>query len=121
MDPYAFHAKGYQPNRNGDTYLRELYKSLVFVLFDKFGENGLNKYYKILYRLVYLNRLANEKVKYALVADLPHDYFSIIANAKDLADLSRLYQIFEKIKEKKKLEKFSNIDDSVIEFVKEGK
>ena len=121
LEPYAFHAKGYQPNRDGDTYLRELYKSLVFVLFDKFGENGLNKYYKILYRLVYLNRLANKKVKYALVADLPHDYFSIIANAKDLADLSRLYQIFEKIKKEKELDNYSNIHDCVIEFVKEGK
>ena len=121
LEPYAFHAKGYQSNRDGDTYLRELYKSLVFVLFDKFGENGLNKYYKILYRLVYINRLANKKVKYALVADLPHDYFSVIANAKDLADLSQLYQIFEKIKKEKKLDNYSNIDGSIIEFVKEGK
>lgn len=120
-EPYAFLAKGYKPNRDGDTYLRELYKSLVFVLFDKFGESGLNKYYKILYRLVYLNRLTNKKVKYALVADLPHVYFNIIANAKDLADLSQFQQIFEKSKEGKNLDNYSNIESSIIEFVKEGK
>ena len=40
---YSFHPKG-NACRSGDSYLRELYKSLVFVLFDKFGEKGLYKY-----------------------------------------------------------------------------
>ena len=120
-ESYAFLAKGYEPNRDGDTYLRELYKSLVFVLFDKFGENGLNKYYKILYRLVYLNRLANKKVKYAFVADLPYDYFKVIVNAKDLADLSQLQQMFEKSMEGKDLDNHPKINDAVLEFVKGGK
>lgn len=33
--------------RTGDTYLRELYKSAILVLFDKFGEQGLKNYYEI--------------------------------------------------------------------------
>ena len=120
LDPYAFLPKGYAPNRDGDKYLRELYKSLVFVLFDKFGEKGLNKFYKVLYRLVYINRLANKKVKYSLVANLPHNYFDIIANAKDLADLSQIHQLFERAKEGKELSTYTNIPQSVIDFIQKG-
>ena len=76
--------------RTGDTYLREAYKSLVFVLFDKFGEKGLNRYYKTLYRLVYYMRLEKSQVRYKSVAEMPSRYFKIIATAKDLADLSTL-------------------------------
>lgn len=73
--------------RTGDTYLREAYKSIVFLLFDKFGEKGLNKYYKVLYRLIYIHRLKNKKVFYNTVAKLPQIFFDIIYNAKDLSDL----------------------------------
>ena len=119
---YSFYPKG-NACRSGDSYLRELYKSLVFVLFDKFGEKGLYKYYKTLYRLVYLNRLTKKQVKYNSVAELPHSYFDIIVQAKDLSDLSELQQIFEKQKEKeeKNLNNYTNIDQSVINFIKEGK
>lgn len=77
-------------SRTGDTYLREAYKSLVFVLFDKFGEKGLNKYYKTLYRLIYSMRLEKSQVRYNSVATLPGSYFKTVATAKDLADLSEL-------------------------------
>jgi len=76
--------------RTGDSYLREAYKSLVFVVFDKFGEKGLNKYYKTLYRLIYSLRLEKSQVRYSAVASFPGNYFKIIATAKDLADLSEL-------------------------------
>lgn len=121
FDTYAFYPKGYSASRDGDSHLRELYKSLVFVLFDKFGEKGLNKYYKVIYRLIYLNRLANKQVKYNMVANLPHEYFDIIIQAKDLAELVRFQQLLEKEKEDKNLDYFSNIDQSVINFIKEGK
>lgn len=85
----AFKPK-YPATRDGDTYLREAYKSLVFVLFDKFGEIGLNKYYKILYRLIYCHRLEKPAIKYKFVETLPSKYFKIILEAKDLADLSEL-------------------------------
>lgn len=85
----AFKPK-YPATRDGDTYLREAYKSLVFVLFDKFGEIGLNKYYKILYRLIYCHRLEKPAIKYKFVETLPSKYFKIILEAKDMADLSEL-------------------------------
>lgn len=88
-DKYAFNPK-YPASRTGDTYLRECYKSLVFVLFDKFGEKGLNKFYKTLYRLVYRERITKAQVKYRAVAQFPSNYFKIIANAKDLADCAEL-------------------------------
>ncbi|MDR2972023.1 MAG: DUF262 domain-containing protein [Bacteroidales bacterium] len=71
-------------NRLGDTYLREAYKSLIFVLFDKFGEEGLLKYYKILYVLIYRLRLEKMQVKYDAVAQFPKSYFASIEKAKDL-------------------------------------
>ena len=122
---YAFYPKG-NACRSGDSYLRELYKSLVFVLFDKFGERGLNKYYKTLYRLVYLNRLTKRQVKYNSVAELPHKYFDIINQAKDLADLSKLQTTLEKKLENEKanLDNFSNFNKDksniIINFIKEG-
>lgn len=87
-DSFAFNPK-YQATRSGDTYLREVYKSLVFVLFDKFGEVGLNKYYKELYRLIYMNRLTKGQIKYKYVAKLPSKYFQTICQAKDLSDLTK--------------------------------
>lgn len=88
--PYAYMPKG-GARRTGDGYLRELYKSLILVLFDKFGEKGLNKYYKILYRLVYIARLTNRQVRYRTVDELPRkmlgNCFSVISQAKDLSDL----------------------------------
>lgn len=76
--------------RTGDTYLRELYKSLVLVLFDKFGEQALNRYYKTLYRLVYALRLEKYQVRYDTVCQMPHEYFAAIHKAKDMADLTVL-------------------------------
>lgn len=122
---YAFYPKG-NACRSGDSYLRELYKSLVFVLFDKFGEKGLNKYYKTLYRLVYLYRLTKRQVKYNSVAELPHKYFDIINQAKDLADLSKLQKELDKNLENEKanLDNFSNFNKdksiTIINFIKEG-
>lgn len=88
-DEHSYYPK-YPASRTGDTYLRECYKSLLFVLFDKFGEKGLNKFYKTLYRLVYKERITKSQVKYRTVAQLPSKYFKIIVEAKDLADLAEL-------------------------------
>lgn len=87
----SFHPQG-QALRDGDTYLREVYKSLVFVLFDRFGENVLNKFYKTLYRIVYCLRLQKGQIKYAFMAKFPSDseLFEIIDDAKTVADLSKL-------------------------------
>jgi hypothetical protein len=84
FDEYCNKYKG--SNRLGDSYLKEVYKSLIFVLFDKFGEEGLYKYdnYKTLYVLIYRLRLEKMQVKYDSVAQYPKTFFADINNAKDL-------------------------------------
>ena len=80
-------------NRKGDKYLLELYKALVFVLFDKFGEDVLNMFYKNIYALVYKKRLIHKQIKYETVDnnnDFPHKYFFGIQNAKNISDLGFL-------------------------------
>ncbi len=89
----AHNAVGYEANRTGDTYLREVYKSLVFVLFDKFGEEGLNRYYKKLYRYVYLSRIKKTAIKYASTVDLPQECFAVIVRAQNISDLSKLDEL----------------------------
>jgi hypothetical protein len=85
-------------NRTGDKYLKELYKSLIFITFDKFGEDGVNKYYYTLYSLVYRLRLESKQVRYNSVAKYPLPFFVIIEQAKSDLDLQEL--------EKKEQEKF---------------
>lgn len=87
---YAHNALGYEANRTGDSYLREVYKSLVFVLFDKFGEEGLNRYYKKLYRYVYLSRIKKSAIKFASTVDLPKKCFAVIVRAQNISDLGEL-------------------------------
>ncbi len=38
--------EGYR-NRKGDLYIRQVYKSAIIMLFDKFGEVGVEQYYKV--------------------------------------------------------------------------
>ncbi len=80
-------------NRDGDKYLFELYKSLIMLVFDRFGEVGVERYYEVLYMLVYRFRLEREQVKYAAVADYPLSnlqLFHIIENARSFVDLAEL-------------------------------
>lgn len=81
--------------RTGDKYLKELYKSLVMIMFDKYGEDGLNKYYRTLYALVYRMRLEKNQVRYAAVAKYPSDnqLFSIISQSKTFFDLRKLNEL----------------------------
>lgn len=86
----AFNGACSKAKRVGDKYLRETYKSICFVLFDKFGERILLKYYKPLYRLVYKNRLQYTAVKQSMVLQMPTSLFAIISKAKDPLDLMKL-------------------------------
>lgn len=83
----AFRCLGGKAWRTGDGYLREAYKSLCLAVFDKFGEAGLMKYYKILYRLVYQMRMKKSAVRYNAVAALPVRWFQTIQRARRLTDL----------------------------------
>ncbi|WCO00568.1 DUF262 domain-containing protein [Psychroserpens ponticola] len=84
--------------RTGDQYLRELYKSLIILLFDKYGEEGVNKYYKVLYAVVYRLRLEKQQVKYAAVAKYPSEMeiFSIIEQSKNYFELRALNEMAQK-------------------------
>ena len=96
---YREYCKDYSgAHRTGDGYLREIYKSLLFLMFDKFGEKGLLEYYETLYSLVYRIRLEMKQVRYASTAQKVGEYFSIIEKAKKFYDLQEL-------KEKAKAEK----------------
>ena len=65
------------------------------LMFDRFGEDGVKKYYKILYLLVYRLRIEKEQVRYASVAEYPvqNKVFNIIEKAKSFSDLSRLEKL----------------------------
>lgn len=84
--------------RTGDTYLREAYKSICFVLLDKFGEKTLLKYYKLLYRLIYQVRLQFYAVKYPTAMSAPKQYFAIIQRAKNESDLLQLNKLVADLK-----------------------
>lgn len=81
--------------RDGDSYLLELYKSLVFILFDKFGEEGVSKFYKTIYGLVYRIRLEKIQVRYATVDEFPREnrVFFRIQQAKNYSDLQFLQKL----------------------------
>lgn len=110
-----------QASRTGDSYLREAYKSLVFVLFDKFGEKGLNKYYKTLYRLIYSMRLEKSQVRRSAVATLPGSYFKTIATAKDLADLSELDKKAAELSSRAFEAEGKIANQKIVNFIKTGK
>ncbi|WP_231556185.1 hypothetical protein [Gillisia sp. Hel_I_29] len=63
------------------------------LLFDKYGEEGLYKYYKVLYAIVYRLRLEQYQVRYNKVAKYPIEMgglFAIIENSKNYYDLRKL-------------------------------
>jgi hypothetical protein len=79
--------------RTGDNYIREMYKSLIMLLFDKFGENGVHDYHRHLYVIAYYLRRKQSRVYYSTVAKYPSQFFSLIENAKDISALRKLESI----------------------------
>ncbi len=114
----AFQYKG--SHRQGDQYLKELYKSAVMMLFDKFGEDGVNRFYKILFGVIYRLRLEKWQVRYAAAAKYPKEsnLFAIIEESKNYFDLRKLEKIARKDIEKKRhipeIEKIMEALDVVI-------
>jgi len=51
--------------RAGDTYARHIYESLCLFAFDRFGQAGLLRSYKSLYRLSYFERATKTKLRYS--------------------------------------------------------
>ena len=76
--------------KKGDYYLLELYKSMIMLVYDKFGANGLLRYYSLLYAYVFRFRLEKKFVKYKSVAQFPSGAITRIHNAQQLLDLNFL-------------------------------
>jgi hypothetical protein len=102
-------------HRTGDQYLKELYKSLIILLFDKYGEEGVNKFYKDLYAVVYRLRLEKHQVKYAAVAKYPAELnvFSIIEQSRNYFELRKLTELA------RNEIKCSKVEGVIIEFFQE--
>ena len=119
-DSNAFrHHAGYA-GRTGDTYLREVYKSLCFILLDKFGEKVFQRYYKILYRLVYMIRIRLASVRFHTAMSDPMKYFVIIHRAKNETGLLELSNELNKGKN----EQFGHpekLPEYLSNFVQKGK
>ena len=116
----SFRDRTAQASRSGDSFLRECYKSLCFVMLDKFGEEVFRKYYRVLYRLIYKLRLKKFAITFDTVKSAPVEYFTIIHRAKGSSDLLSLDKLANKIKD----ENFE-YDDKIgcadlIRFIKEG-
>lgn len=57
--------RSYECRRWGDTYARHVYESLCLFCFDRFGVEGLRRFYKSLFRLAYFERATNERLHYS--------------------------------------------------------
>lgn len=108
--------------RIGDTCIREMYKTILLCLFDKFGEKVLNQYYKVIYRIIYSKRISTFRIDPAAVTvkEHPRKCFDIIYNAKSNVDLNELNTLLN--------ETLSNLEESSISihndvktFIKYGK
>ena len=63
------------------------FPSTASILCDKLG---LNKYYKVLYKLIYYERVVSSQVRHDGVAKLPLPIIAVINQAQNLADLIEL-------------------------------
>lgn len=122
-------------DRNGDRYLRELYKSLIMSLYDRFGENGLiPPIYKMFYAFVFKNRIEMRSVFYRSVVNLPIDAdlnpFDVINQAKNIRELKTLEylcridkktikEVCDEHKDKSKKRKSARYVQAIIDFFNE--
>lgn len=93
------HYVGYN-QRLGDKYVREVYKSAIIYVFDRFGEVGVNSIYKELFMCFYRHRLEKKQIRYATMAKKESTawIFKTIHNAKNIADLNVIKQVALKVK-----------------------
>ena len=75
--------------RKGDGYIREVYKSAIMFLFDRFGEAGVRQFYRDIYICLYRYRLIQKQVRYETMSKKENVawIFQLISNAKSLSDL----------------------------------
>lgn len=78
--------------RSGDSYIREVYKSAIILIFDRFGEKGVNYLSKAVYICLYRMRLEKKQVRYATMSSYSSTgwIFAHINNAKSISELSEI-------------------------------
>ena len=119
-------------DRNGDRYLRELYKSLIISVYDRFGNKGLTPaIYQMLYAFVFKNRIEMRSVFYRSVVNIPIDSeknpFDIINRAKSnseikvleklcMIDLKTIQDVRKEHEDKTKKRKSARFVSEIIEF-----
>lgn len=86
--------------RKGDGYIMEVYKSSIMMVFDRFGEAGVNNIYRELYICLYRHRLEKKQVRYETMAKASNSawIFQAIHNAKSLSDQQAIRQAAQKAK-----------------------
>lgn len=87
---YKRNCKEYQGFwRIGDGYVRQVYKSAIVLLFDRFGEIGVRAMYKDLYAVIYIVRLLKNQVRYSTMMKQENGgwVFTLINQAKTMSDL----------------------------------
>ena len=87
---YKRNCKEYQGSwRIGDGYVRQVYKSAIVLMFDRFGEIGVRSMYKDLYVVIYIVRLLKNQVRYSTMMKQENGgwVFPLINQAKTLSDL----------------------------------
>jgi len=73
----------------GNYAMFELFKSLLLILFDRYGENEMRKYWQDLYVIVYSSRLKNKRnVLRQQIIEHPKELFTLIECANNNYELS---------------------------------
>ncbi len=86
--------------RSGDGYVREVYKSAIMMMFDKFGEKGVEMFYKDIYVCIYKKRLEMVQVRRESMKKIGStaEVFKIIFQANTLGDLESIRKNAHKAK-----------------------
>lgn len=89
---YESYCKYSGSNRKGDGYIRKVYKSAIMLMFDRFGESGVNEFYKDIYLCLYRYRLEKQRIWFDTMckADVSGWLFATIQNAKNISELMEI-------------------------------
>ena len=88
--------------RSGDSYIRDVFKSAIILIFDRFGEMGVNRLYEPVYICLYRMRLEKKQVRYATMSSCASTgwIFAQINKAKKISDLSEIISRASEYKQK---------------------
>lgn len=99
-DFYHEYCKYRGSRRKGDTYIRQVYKSAIILIFDRFGEKGVDSLFEAVYACLYRIRLEKQKIFLNTMCGKGESgwLFTAIQNAKNLSDFSVIKSRAEEFK-----------------------